>query len=115
MTSLINSPVVSIEHRLELGARQAFRSRHQVRSRPSDRPNDRATAHGCVSLGGETRRCRKPRDLAFEHKDAQQGQSAKEVMAAIEAVKPGKGPLTPESFIIRRFRRTTWTVRCSKR
>jgi len=54
MTSLINSPVVSIEHRLELGARQAFRSRHQVRSRPSDRPNDRATAHGCVSLGGET-------------------------------------------------------------
>jgi hypothetical protein len=30
-----------------------------------------------------------------EHKDAHQGQSAKEVMAAIEAVKPGKGPLGP--------------------
>lgn len=53
------------------------------------RPHPRATYHE------QSRPPRRAHLRPLEHKDAQQGQSPKEVMAAIEAVKPGKGPLGP--------------------
>jgi hypothetical protein len=53
------------------------------------RPHPRAIYHE------QSRPPRRAHVRPVEHKDAHQGQSAKEVMAAIEAVKPGKGPLGP--------------------
>jgi hypothetical protein len=53
------------------------------------RPHPRAIYHE------QSRPPRHAHVRPVEHKDAHQGQSAKEVMAAIEAVKPGKGPLGP--------------------
>ena len=53
------------------------------------RPHPRAIYHE------QSRSQRRVHLRPLEHKDTHQGQSAKEVMAAIEAVKPGKGPLGP--------------------
>jgi hypothetical protein len=66
----------------------------EYKSRPERRPSLRR-AHSRPVRQGLERPQRRVHPRAAEHKDAEQSQSPNEVMAAIKALKPGKGPLGP--------------------
>jgi hypothetical protein len=63
-------------------------------SRPEPRPS-LSRAHSRPVRQGLERPQRRVHPRPAEHKDAEKSQSPNEVMAAIKAVKPGKGPLGP--------------------